>query len=155
AFVGRLARLGVFSGQVLVASHDSVVLDRGYGVANRRLCAPVTLETGLEIASLSKQFTGAAVLRLVEDGRLALSDSIGRWLPAVPPDKRGITIEHLATHTAGIPRYLDEEDSDHFGHDFAPPRDSVVRAILALPLRFAPGSHFEYSNVGFILLAAI
>jgi CubicO group peptidase (beta-lactamase class C family) len=154
-FVDRLAHLGVFSGQVLIARHDSVLLNGAYGFANLALCAPVTRETVFDIASLSKQFTGAALLRLAEDGALSLSDSLGKWLPDVPADKRGITIDQLSRHRAGIPRYLDADDFDHFAHDFAPPRDSVVRAILALPLRFAPGSQFEYSNMGFVLLAAI
>ena len=154
-FVERLTRLGIFSGQVLIARHDSVLLNGAYGFANLELCAPVTRETVFDIASLSNQFTGAALLRLAEDGVLALSDSLGKWLPDVPADKRGITIDQLSRHRAGIPRYLDDDDFDHFAHDLAPPRDSVVRAILAKPLRFAPGSQFEYSNMGFVLLAAV
>lgn len=154
-FVDRLAHFGAFSGQVLIARHDSVLLNGAYGFANPSLCAPVTRETVFDIASLSKQFTGAALLRLAEDGALSLSDSLGKWLPDVPADKRGITIDQLSRHRAGIPRYLDADDFDHFAHDFATPRDSVIRAILALPLRFAPGSQFEYSNMGFVLLAAV
>jgi len=155
AFLRHLAQLGIFSGQALIARHDSVLLNRGYGFADRAHAVPIGTSTAFDIASLAKQFTGAAVLRLAQDRRLALNDSIGRWLSDVPSDKRGITIAELATHTAGIPRELDQEDSDHFGLDLDPPRDSVVRAVLAKPLRFSPGSKYEYSNMGFVLLAAI
>lgn len=151
----RLATLETFSGQVLVARHDSVLLNGGYGFADRARCIRVSPVTAFDIGSLSKQFTGAAILRLAEDGRLGLHDSITRWLSNVPQDKRSVTISQLAAHTAGIPRYLDDIDADHFAADSAATRDSVVRAILRLPLRFAPGSRYEYSNMDYVLLAAI
>jgi CubicO group peptidase (beta-lactamase class C family) len=138
----------LFSGVILIARGGDTILHRGYGLAERSQRIPVTPETVFPIASLSKQFTAAAVLRLVADGRLALHDSLGMLLPAVPADKRGITVHQLLTGTAGLPR-------DATPSDAVIQRDSLVRAILAAPLRRTPGSAHEYSNAGYLLLAAI
>ena len=151
----RMARLQLFSGQVLVARHDSVLLHRGYGWADRDRCAPVTRSTLFDIGSIAKQFTAAALLRLEADGVLRTSDSLGRWLSGVPDDKRTITIAQLAGHTSGLPRDLDGDEANFVNHGLAADRDSVVGAILARPLEFQPGARFQYSNVGYILLAAI
>lgn len=138
----------LFNGVVLIARGGDTVLHRGYGVAERSQQLPVTRETVFPIASLSKQFTAAAVLRLVADGRLALDDTLGMLFPAAPAEKRGITVHQLLTGTAGLPR-------DATPGDAVIDRDSLVRAILAVPLRRAPGAAHEYSNAGYLLLAAI
>jgi CubicO group peptidase (beta-lactamase class C family) len=136
-----------FSGAVLVAQGDRVLLAQGYGLADRARGARVTTRTRFDIGSISKQFTAAAVLKLVEAGRLSLHDSIALVLPDVPADKRSITPHHLLTHTSGI--------SD-FGKESEPVfRDRLVQEILAAPLGRPPGVEYEYSNLGYALLAAI
>ena len=130
-----------FAGVVLVArATGGVVLHRAYG-------PHLTTRTPFWIASNSKQFTAAAILRLAEQGRLATTDPMGRFLPDAPPDKRAITIHQLLTHTAGFA-----------GRDAAAgitDRDSAVRAILAVPLAYAPGNGYRYVNDDYVLLAAI
>jgi CubicO group peptidase (beta-lactamase class C family) len=138
----------LFSGVILVAQGRDTVLHRGYGLAVRDPRVQVTTETVFPIASLSKQFTAAAVLRLVADGQLDLQDTLGKLLPGVPVDKRAISVHQLLTGTAGLPRDVTPSNA-------VIERDSLVRAILGAPLRRTPGSAHEYSNAGYLLLAAI
>lgn len=148
AYMRELERWGL-SGQLLIARGDEVLLDESYGVANPLTGAPVTGETVFDIASLSKQFTAAAILALREEGRLDVRDGIGVHLASVPPDKTAITIHQLLTHTSGL---VDAED---------PPlpvpgdRDAAVLHALSLPLESEPGEAYAYSNIGYTLLAAI
>jgi CubicO group peptidase (beta-lactamase class C family) len=135
-----------FSGAVLVADRRGIVLRKGYGPADarRRVSADMLFDMG----SITKQFTAAGILLLESEGRLATTDTLGRFFAEAPADKRGITLHQLLTHTSGL-------DSD-FADDYAQVRrDSAVRAIFALPLVSTPGQAFHYSNIGFSLLAIL
>lgn len=137
-----------FSGQVLVRSGGEILLHRAYGVADAAERRPMTTATGLGVASMSKQFAGAAVLWLVERGRLSLEDSLSAWLPDVPADKRGITVRQLLAHRSGV--------RSRYRQDFEPSsRELMIRGILDTPLAFAPGTGWEYSFAGYNLIAAI
>ena len=92
-----------FAGAVLVTRGSDTLLDRGYGEADRDAHVPNAPELRYPIGSLTKQFTAAAVMRLVEQGRLSTSDSISRWLEEAGPAWRGVTVRDLLSHTAGIP----------------------------------------------------
>lgn len=144
-YLSRAAVAG-FGGSVLVARGGEVILHRAYGWADPDAGVPMDTAMPFYVASLSKGFTAAAILRLEMDGRLSTADSIGRWLAGVPDDKRGITLHHLLTHTYGI-------------HDPAMDpglsRDAFSAAVLASPTRSAPGERFTYSNAGYSLLAAV
>ena len=135
-----------FSGAVLVADRNGVVLRKGYGRADsRRRIRPEML---FDMGSITKQFTAAGILLLEEQGRLATTDSLGRFFAGVPPDKQGITLHHLLTHTAGI--------ISDFAGDYDPvTRDSALRAVFNSPLRAAPGTAYNYSNAGYSMLAMI
>jgi CubicO group peptidase (beta-lactamase class C family) len=146
-YLSRIEAFG-FSGAVLVARGDDVVLSKGYGPADSR-GTPVTPRTVFYSASIAKQFTAAAILRLAEQGRLSPSDPITRFFPDVPEDKRAITVHQLLTHSSGLTMYFPEDGSRQAE------RDPWVRALLASRLEFAPGSRAEYSNAGFSLLAAV
>ena len=140
------AALSGFSGVVLVEWHDTVVLHRAYGWLNARHLVPPTVATGFAISSNTKMFSGALTAVLASQGRLRLSDSIGRYLPDVPEDKRGITIHQLLTHSAGL--------ADTYAAESSSTLDGV-RRILATPLVHGIGERWEYSNDGFHLLEAI
>jgi CubicO group peptidase (beta-lactamase class C family) len=135
-----------FSGAVLVANPRGVVLRNGYGPAGagRR----VTSEMVFDMGSITKQFTAAAILLLEAEGRLSTGDSLARFFPALPSDKRGITLHQLLTHSSGI-------ISDFAGDYDQVSRDSSLRAIFNAPLLAPPGREFNYSNAGFSLLAMI
>lgn len=137
-----------FTGAVLIEQDGAVALHKGYGLADREHGTRVTAETIFDIGSITKPFTAAAILKLDEAGRLRVTDSIGRFFEHVPPDKAGITIHHLLTHTSGLP--------DGFGGDYdVMTRDSLIQLALASKLNAAPGAQYDYSNAGYSLLGAI
>jgi CubicO group peptidase (beta-lactamase class C family) len=142
----RLAAYG-FSGSLLVARHGQVLIDMGYGQADPR-GVPFTADTLFDVASISKQFTAAAILRLEMDGKLRVEDPLGKFFPEAPEDKAGITLHQLLTHTSGL--------EDTVGSEYEPiGRDELVRRLLASKLLLRPGKRFRYSNAGYSLLAAI
>src|SRR5262245_1884520 len=143
----RLETYG-FSGSLLVARNGKVLLEKGYGWADREHGVPFTAETVFDIGSITKQLTGAAILALEMEGKLKVTDPISKYFPDVPADKAGITLHHLLTHSAGL--------EDVFGGDFEEmPRDRLVKTALASKLLWPPGTRYRYSNAGFSLLAAV
>lgn len=146
SYLGRWEPFG-FSAAVLVAREGKVVLEAGYGLADRGAGTPLTADTLLDIGSVSKQFTATAIMKLADRGDLRVEDSIAEVLRDVPADKRAITIHHLLTHTSGV--------SD-FGKEAAgETRDALVASWLARPFTAPPGTEYEYSNLGYAVLAAI
>jgi CubicO group peptidase (beta-lactamase class C family) len=147
SFMTAVAELGV-SGSLLVEHDGRVIVHKGYGVVNRETGARAEAETPYLLGSLSKQFTAAAIYKLESQGKLSLADSIAKWLPGVPDDKRAITIDMLVHHTSGF-IYLAGGLFDSIS------TDSMVRAVLASRLDFTPGARYQYSNPGYNLLAPI
>jgi CubicO group peptidase (beta-lactamase class C family) len=148
AHFARLEKLG-FAGVVLVARGREPFLAEGFGLADRERgirWSPATVST---VGSITKQFTAAAVLLLVEDGRLSLDDALPKHFDDVPADKRGITIHHLLTHSSGITDLSGAGDWDPIG------REEFARRALGEPLAFTPGEGYEYSNAGYSLLGAV
>ena len=147
-YLTRLVPHG-FSGAVLIARDGEVLLKKGYGLADRGREVPYSASMASCIGSVTKQFTGAAIVKLEMEGRVKTSDPIGKYLRDVPADKAGITIHHLLTHTAGFA-------GDLGGGDEQPiERDALVARVLAAPLASRPGERFEYSNEGYSLAGAI
>ncbi|MES2176324.1 MAG: serine hydrolase domain-containing protein [Gemmatimonadota bacterium] len=137
-----------FSGVVRVERKGTVLLNKGYGFANRAQKIPFTPETVVQIGSNTKDFTAIAILQLQQAGRLALTDSIVKYFSNAPADKRAITIRQLMNHRAGFPLGI--------GPDFAPiGRKAFVDSAMRTELNFKPGTKEGYSNTGFSLLAAI
>jgi CubicO group peptidase (beta-lactamase class C family) len=146
-YVRELAGYG-YSGSVLVAQHGEVILDQGYGLADRARNVPFTADTLFDIASISKPFTAAAVLRLEMQGKLKVEDRLGRFFPEAPADKAAITLHQLLTHTSGLP--------ESSGLEYEPlTRKAFLRRIFAAKLLHPPGGRFSYSNAGYSLLAAV
>lgn len=136
---------------VLVVRDGEPVVRRSYGLADLEKHVAATPHTNYRLASVSKQFTAASVLLLIEDGRLTLDDHIQRYLPGLPAAARGITIRHLLTHTSGLIDYEDVMDPA----DTRQVHDADVLALLQSQDRtyFAPGTGYRYSNSGYALLA--
>ena len=131
-----------FAGSVLVACGGATIFAGDFGLPPHEGRIP-----SYWIASISKQFTAAAVLKLAEQGRLSLADRLGAYFPYVSADKSDITLMQLATHRSGLSQ-ADAAD----GHNA---REAAARAIFSVPLESAPGTQFRYSNDNYALLAMV
>jgi len=139
-----------FMGSVLVARGSEVLFAKGYGMANLEWDIPNTPATKFYLASLSKQFTAAAILLLGERGKLRVSDPIKSYLPDAPAAWDGITFHHLLSHTSGITTGSPGDRSTRT----MPSRPEInVARFRNMPLEFPPGTKFGYSNSGYQLLA--
>lgn len=143
---GLAARRGAFHGAVLVARGDHILLERGYGLAQASPPRPMRPDTLFNWASVSKQFTAAALLRLQQDGELRLDDPLHLHLTGVPADKRGITLRHLLQHTSGV---------EQTEADAANTRAAAVARFLACGIAAPPGAVFDYNNDAYTVAAAV
>jgi CubicO group peptidase (beta-lactamase class C family) len=136
---------------VAVIQRGQVLRVQGYGVSNLEHHVAVTPETMFQSGSLGKQFTATAVMLQVEDGKLALSDPLTKFFPGAPASWQGITVRNLLTHTSGIPDYTDGVLD--MRKDYT--EDDLAKFAFGLPLEFPPGSRWNYSNTGYVLLGII
>jgi CubicO group peptidase (beta-lactamase class C family) len=129
------------------------ILRRAYGLADLEAGTAAATGTNYRLASMSKQFTAAAILQLMEAGRLSIDDPVRQWLPGLPDAADGMTIRHLLTHTSGLIDYEDVIPPSRT----TPLRDADVLRLLEAENRryFAPGTHYRYSNGAYVLLALI
>lgn len=144
-----------FAGTVLLVRGGEVVLHQGYGYADRERQIPNTTRTLFAIGSTPIDFTKAAVLQLIDMGRLAATDPISEFFPGVPADKLAITIDQLMRGTSGLPNFhhIPGEDADY---DLSwIDRDEAVERILGKELLFSPGEGQAHSHSAWTLLAAI
>ena len=137
-----------FWGAVLVAKGGKVVYARGFGMADYE-SRPIRPDSLFEIASISKQFTAAAVLKLQMQGKLDIGEPINRHFKGVPKDKREITVHHLLTHTSGLSKKAIVPYASKMS------RDQFLRHAFSFPLESKPGTKFAYSNSGYAMLAAL
>ncbi len=155
ALIAPLVAADLFAGSVLVAKDGAPLLRRGFGLADRQRNVVHTPTGKFRLGSLTKQFTAAAILQLMERGLLSLDDEIARHYPEAPAHWRGVTLFHLLTHTSGIPSYT---SIPGFFRGMAQ-RDLIPREIIALTenqaLEFPPGTQFRYCNGGYILLGQV
>jgi CubicO group peptidase (beta-lactamase class C family) len=138
-----------------VIKNGEIVKMNGYGVANLEHDVPVTPDTVFALASVTKQFTATAIMRLVEQGRLKQDDPIIKYLPRSPRKWRGITIRHLLTHTAGMTGYLDDCFFSALGEKTDITTAEGFRAVAKDPISFTPGKRHQYSDSGYFLLGMI
>jgi CubicO group peptidase (beta-lactamase class C family) len=138
---------------ILAIDHGEVVLQHAGGVADVKSQTPVTHATNFRMASVSKQFTATAVLILVDRGQLALDDTLDQFFPGFPDYGKKITVQHLLTHTSGLPDY---EELIPAGTMLQLDDLDVVQLLMDTkqPL-FAPGEKWQYSNSAFALLGMI
>lgn len=146
-----MERMRVPGAAVAVVRRGEVLLARGYGVAELEQRTPVTDETMFESGSLGKQFTSAGVMALVEDGKLDLEASVRRYLPEAPESWEPIRIRHLLSHTSGLPDYT----GDNFDYRRDYTDADLLKMAGALPLEFAPGTRWNYSNTGYVVLGIV
>lgn len=135
-----------------MSRRGSIVVDLAGGLAVVETGVSCTAGTRFQICSVSKQFTAAAVMLLVESGRVDLNEPLDRWMPEAPPQWRQVTLHQLLSHTAGVPHWLEAPDLD--------PADPMsvgqrVEIIQNTPLRTEPGAEWHYSSPGFVLAGCI
>lgn len=153
SFLNSLAERKMFNGVVLAAIDDSVIYQNAFGYADKENAIPLSINSAFPIASITKQFTAAAILKLYEDGKLCLFDEISDYFPDIE-NSCDITTHDLLTHTSGIPDYNDADDywlklPLRFGID------QSVEWIASFNTNGEPGEVFNYSSSGYILLAAM
>jgi CubicO group peptidase (beta-lactamase class C family) len=144
-----------FSGAVLVTKKGKTLFSGAYGLADRDKKVPNTLDTRFRVGSMNKMFTATAILQLVQAGKIGLTDPLGKYLPDYPNRDVAtkVTIHHLLTHTGGT--------GDIFGPEYDAHRlelrtlDDYVALYGKRDLRFEPGSRWEYSNYGMLLLGVV
>jgi D-alanyl-D-alanine carboxypeptidase len=133
-----------------VVRNGEIVKAEGYGLADRDGEIPAMPETVYKIGSVSKQFVATGIMLLVQEKRIGLDDPISRYLDKTPSSWAAITIRHLLAHTSGLVR-----ESPAFSPNRNTSDAELVAAVRTVPLRFAPGEKWEYSNTGYVALAEI
>jgi CubicO group peptidase (beta-lactamase class C family) len=138
---------------LLVLQDGEARVHRGYGRSDLEQGIEAGPATNYRLASVSKQFTAAAILLLVQDGKLAIDDRVRKWLPSLPLAAEAVTLRQLLTHTSGLLDYEDLMAEPYTGQI----RDSGVLALLEREgrLQFPAGSAYRYSNSGYALLALV
>ncbi len=149
SYVGRYAGRDRFAGSVLVAHRGHILLSKGYGLANHEHQVPHTPQTKFRLASVSKQFTGAAIVHLQQQGLLRVSDPVSIYLPSYPRGSE-FSVHQLLVQTAGIPEF-----TTTFDKRTPVTLDQTLDLFSDRPLDFPPGERFSYSNSGYLILTKI
>ena len=152
AVTGTLAKTGVPGVSIAVVRDGKLVLARAWGRASDKL-GPATPAMPFQIASNSKQFLSALILRLADEGRLSLDDKVARWLPQVTGADR-ITVRQLLSHTSGIQDYWPQDYAFPAMHQPTTP-DAIIARWAIRPLDYDPGTRWQYSNTGYVVAGRI
>jgi CubicO group peptidase (beta-lactamase class C family) len=145
---------GRLHGYVIVKKQGNTLLSAPYGYSRYETKEKATAATKFQIGSVTKQFTAAVVLKLVEEGKLSLSDRLDRYYPGMPGADR-ITIEHLLTHTSGLYSYTNSRPLFDSLRQVSSNEHHMTRLFASFPLQFAPGTRWDYSNTAYSLLGYI
>jgi D-alanyl-D-alanine carboxypeptidase len=150
-----LSQTGAAGLSVAVARNGKVILSKGYGLAEVEHDVKADGDSMFRMGSITKQFTAAAIMRLVEQGKIGLDDPITKYVPGYNTQGREITLRHLLTHTSGIKSYTEvkrvmvDEPEREFTHQ------EMLDMVQNEPLAFEPGTGFDYSNTGYYLLGMV
>lgn len=150
SYMQAQADINGFSGTVLIVKKDSLLLREAYGYANYEWGIKTTVNTKFSLASVSKQFTAAAILQLAERKLLSFDDTLNKYFPGFPKGDQ-ITIHMMLSHMSGLPMDFDELYLNQVSLN----QDLVLRYIAQKELLFPPGEQTSYSNIGYYLLARI
>ncbi len=133
-----------------VIKNGQAVTNKGYGLANVELNVPVSSESVIRLGSVSKQFFTTAIMKLAEDGKLSIEDSVHKFFPDAPETWRPIQIKHLMSHTSGLQREAPAYDNFKIQPDI-----NVIKSAYSLPLVFKTGEKYQYCNLAYFMLAEI
>lgn len=143
------------SGVVLIAKDNKILYQKAFGFSNRADKVRNQLDTRFNMASMTKMFTGMAILQLAEKGKLSIDQTVGRYLPNYPNKTvaDSVTIHQLLTHTSGLGNFW--EELDKVPKDKYLSVDDYIRLFANKPLQSIPGKRYAYSNAGYVLLGKI
>jgi len=153
-YLSDIVNAGWFQGAVLVARNGKVIISKGYGMADAAHGTPNSAQTRFRLASVTKQFTAAAIMILQARGQLNVQDAICAHLPDCPDAWRDVTIQNLLTHTSGIPNYTDFMSYEPSQMQPATP-DQLIARFRDQPLLYPPGTTYSYENSDYVLLGRI
>lgn len=145
-YLNRTTKDG-FSGVALVAHKGKIIFAKGYGLANREKNLKFDKNSVFDIGSITKQFTGAAIMKLEMQGKLKTSDKMSKYLPGTPKHMQKVTLHHLLTHSAGLPGSIGDDDE-------VLNKKAFLKEIFKRKLKSSYGK-YSYSNVGYSLLAIV
>ena len=154
SLIKRIHKRHDFHGAILVAKNKKIVYKNQIGYADFRKKIPIKEESTFQLASVSKQFTAAAIMLLAERNKLKITDTINTYFPDFPYEN--ITIKNLLNHTAGLPKYF--WVAEHKWNKKVPPTNSDMMQLLTssnVGRFFRPGRNFDYSNTAYFVLASI
>lgn len=151
---GKLLRTG-FNGAMIVARKGVIIFEKYHGYENSRTKTPVMDSSSFQLASVTKTFTGAAVMWLVQNEKLSLEDSLQKFFPAFP--YKGINVRMLLNHRSGLPNYLYFCDSLWKDEARFITNEEVIKLMEQHkpPVQHLPNTHFQYCNTNYMLLASI
>jgi CubicO group peptidase (beta-lactamase class C family) len=135
---------------LLVVKAGKIVRAEGFGLANVELQVPVKPETVFQSGSVGKQFTATAVMMLVEEGKIGLDDPLTKYFSDAPATWREVTVRELLSHTAGFGDYPKDFN---FRKDWT--EEEELKLIQSIPLKYAPGTKWEYSNLGYVTIGIL
>lgn len=155
-FFDRLAEKNKAMGSLVIAKDGNVLYSRaiGYSQINGTEKKPLTAANRYRIGSITKMFTAALILQLVEEGKLKLTDTLDKFLPQVPNAKK-ITIEQILWHRSGIPNVRREQNAQGNVNTIPVTKDEILAQIVKTTPEFEPGTKYSYSNSGYQLLGLI
>ncbi len=140
-----------FSGGLLIIQNGEKIFSKGYGWADQDKKIPFTTSTLASMGSITKLFTATAIMKLVEQGKIALDDPLKKFFPTVPNDKADITIHQLLTHSSGFHEFLSGDEGDYEKIE----TEAFLQRAFDEPLSFEPGTKAIYTNVGMSIVAII
>lgn len=140
---------------ILIAKGGEVIYKKAYGLANLKKKKPLKADMIFQLGSMTKQFTSAAILQLIEQNKLSLDDNIQEYVEYYPQKEYEITIAHLLSQTSGIPEFfdVDENEFDILSQEHTPRQ--LIEYYADKPLLFKPGTQFQYSNSNYPLLGVV
>jgi D-alanyl-D-alanine carboxypeptidase len=133
-----------------VIKNGKAVVNKGYGLANVEHNVPVTAETVIRLGSVSKQFFTTAILKLMEEGKLSIEDSVHKFFPDAPETWRPIQVKHLMSHSSGLKR-----EGPAYANAVIQPDLVIIKSAYSLPLDFKTGEKYQYCNLAYFMLAEI
>ena len=150
-YLTQLEKEKNFSGGLLIIKNGSKIFCKGYGWADKDSKIPFTTNTLASMGSITKAYTAAAIMKLIEQKKMSVDDHLKKFFPNIPADKADITIHQLLTHSSGFHEFLKNDGGDYEKSETT----GFLKKAFSEPLAFKPGEKAVYTNVGMSILAII